>query len=773
MADTVDENALWRDRNKIFVAGLPLDADDKMLAAKFESFGEMFQAKVVYDAKTQRSRGFGFVTFCSYESALDAVRAMNQKKWDKRVLNVRFLTPKNGAPAPSAPAQPLIRTIEARPEGCTTIFVGNMPYEITDEILRKVFDVCGEIKAIRFAEDITTKEFRGFGYVQFYEGQAAETAVKTLHGTVVMGRPLKVDYGARDAPEVSEMKEALQKKLKKGICHKFQQGLCDRGDACKFAHVESVDPKQATGIPVVKSSKPTGPRCINNVPEDAPVCMSFTRGACKRGDKCNFRHIVGENAEATAPTETAPTPSFVVVNNAPDDAPVCMSYRKGKCKRGDKCNFRHIDGDLPEENEDTPIPSAPVAAPEVQVKEEVEEDDEDDDTPICKSFQQGKCKRGAQCKYRHVGAPPTRTPPSTSGLAICQKFMKGQCTKGASCRFAHPGESQAVADAKTEYQKRFQSVCYNWQNSGTCARGSNCPFEHNNAYVAKDAVEHDIKAEKDVENDMEVEEETPVESPKKEKKAKKDKKKRKMAEESDEEEDAITGFGSGFFYKDHHQTMLRGQKRKQPRLPLSPEEARLALNFTDEQSLSKNEKSRRTAIRNAMKHAWSNYEKYAFGADEVGPVSGTRRQNVWGDLSVSLVDALDTLYIMDMKDEFDKARDWVAYNLDFTHLGKDGGIVSIFEVTIRELGGLLGAYALSRDPIFMQRAVEFADLTAPAFDEVSGVFFTEFNPYTKAKSMHSWTQYRGLIADLGTLQLELRYLSDITGDPQYAKRVCN
>ncbi|EQC31483.1 hypothetical protein SDRG_10659 [Saprolegnia diclina VS20] len=226
----------------------------------------------------------------------------------------------------------------------------------------------------------------------------------------------------------------------------------------------------------------------------------------------------------------------------------------------------------------------------------------------------------------------------------------------------------------------------------------------------------------------------------------------------------------GLFTKDHHHAKLRGQRQKQPRLPLSPAETMHALNFTNEAQLSPKQRTRRTAIKAAMQHAWSGYETYAFGADEVGPVSGRRRQNVWGDISVTLVDALDTLYIMGMMDEFHRARDWVAYNLDFTHLGVDGNVVSIFEVTIRELGGLLGAFAVSRDPVFLQRAIEFADLTAPAFDASSGVFYTEFNPHTKERSMHSWTQYRGLLADLGTLQLEMRFLSDVTGDPQYAQR---
>ncbi|EQC31484.1 hypothetical protein SDRG_10660 [Saprolegnia diclina VS20] len=181
--------------------------------------------------------------------------------------------------------------------------------------------------------------------------------------------------------------------------------------------------------------------------------------------------------------------------------------------------------------------------------------------------------------------------------------------------------------------------------------------------------------------------------------------------------------------------------------------------------------ARRSAIKAAMQHAWGGYESRAFGADEVSPVSGNRRQNVWGGIGVTLVDALDTLYIMGMKDEFQRARDWVANELDFIHLGVDGGTISIFEVTIRELGGLLSAYDLSQDPIFKERAIELADLLAPAYDAAEGVFYTIFNPHTKQKQMNSWTGFRGLLADLGTLQLEMRYLSAITGNPIYAERV--
>lgn len=70
---------LWRDRNKVFVAGLPRDVDDDALYNKFRAFGDMFQAKVVYDAATGRSKGFGFLTYRQYDHAMDAIDKTNGK----------------------------------------------------------------------------------------------------------------------------------------------------------------------------------------------------------------------------------------------------------------------------------------------------------------------------------------------------------------------------------------------------------------------------------------------------------------------------------------------------------------------------------------------------------------------------------------------------------------------------------------------------------------------------------------------------------------------
>ncbi|KAJ0396393.1 hypothetical protein P43SY_004150 [Pythium insidiosum] len=180
---------------------------------------------------------------------------------------------------------------------------------------------------------------------------------------------------------------------------------------------------------------------------------------------------------------------------------------------------------------------------------------------------------------------------------------------------------------------------------------------------------------------------------------------------------------------------------------------------------------RRAGVKSAMQFVWRNYEEHAFGGDEIDPISGNMVADAWGGIACTMVDALDTLWIMGMKDEFARARDYVASKLRFDHLGANpSSHISVFETIIREVGGLLSAFELSKDAIFKAKAQELMDLLAPAFDASEGVYYTYFNPKTKHKHFPPWSGHMAHVADIGSLQLESRYLSDITQDPSYAKR---
>jgi hypothetical protein len=109
-------------------------------------------------------------------------------------------------------------------------------------------------------------------------------------------------------------------------------------------------------------------------------------------------------------------------------------------------------------------------------------------------------------------------------------------------------------------------------------------------------------------------------------------------------------------------------------------------------------------------HCWNNYKLYAWGRDELRPKS--KRGFDWMNMGLTIVDSLDTLLIMNLTSEFEEAREWVATNLTFSTVFTP---VSVFEVTIRILGGLLSTYEMTFDPLFLSKSQQLAEILLNAF----------------------------------------------------------
>lgn len=73
---------------RCFVGGLAWATDDNSLHNAFSPFGEVLESKIILDRDTQRSRGFGFVTFASEQAMRDAIEGMNGKELDGRSITV-------------------------------------------------------------------------------------------------------------------------------------------------------------------------------------------------------------------------------------------------------------------------------------------------------------------------------------------------------------------------------------------------------------------------------------------------------------------------------------------------------------------------------------------------------------------------------------------------------------------------------------------------------------------------------------------------------------
>jgi mannosyl-oligosaccharide alpha-1,2-mannosidase len=166
-------------------------------------------------------------------------------------------------------------------------------------------------------------------------------------------------------------------------------------------------------------------------------------------------------------------------------------------------------------------------------------------------------------------------------------------------------------------------------------------------------------------------------------------------------------------------------------------------------------------VRSEMRWAWSQYRQHAWGKDQIKPLSGGSESFQLKDKQVGLtiVEALDTLWVMGLDREFREGVEWVKANLDFD-IDRE---VSVFETSIRLVGGLLSAYHACGDRVLLAKARDLADRLLPSFAASPlGIPHRYINLRTGALRGHVTNP-----AETGTFISEFGFLSRATGDDRY------
>ena len=160
-------------------------------------------------------------------------------------------------------------------------------------------------------------------------------------------------------------------------------------------------------------------------------------------------------------------------------------------------------------------------------------------------------------------------------------------------------------------------------------------------------------------------------------------------------------------------------------------------------------------------HAWNGYKKYAWGHDDLKPVSKTYRDWYGQTILMTPVDSLDSLYLLGFKKEADATRKYITANLSFD---KDISVQN-FEITIRILGGLLSSYQITKDKKLLALADDLGTRLLPVFNSPTGLPYRFVNLKTGA--------VRDPVtgpAEAGTLLIEFGTLSKLTGKPIYFEK---
>ncbi|OLN96054.1 Endoplasmic reticulum mannosyl-oligosaccharide 1,2-alpha-mannosidase 4 [Colletotrichum chlorophyti] len=196
---------------------------------------------------------------------------------------------------------------------------------------------------------------------------------------------------------------------------------------------------------------------------------------------------------------------------------------------------------------------------------------------------------------------------------------------------------------------------------------------------------------------------------------------------------------------------------------------KIQYDFAPETDAAKQKREKRLALVKAeMERSWGGYRKYAWMHDEISPVSGRFRDPFCG-WAATLVDGLDTLWIMGMKDEFDEAAKAVK-NIDFT-FSPTRRDIPVFETIIRYLGGLLAAYDVSGGKqggydMLLDKAVELAEILMGVFDTPNRmpILYYNWQPQYASQPHRATT---GSVAELGSMSMEFTRLAQLTGKDKY------
>ncbi|XP_052003609.1 mannosyl-oligosaccharide 1,2-alpha-mannosidase IA-like [Xyrauchen texanus] len=213
--------------------------------------------------------------------------------------------------------------------------------------------------------------------------------------------------------------------------------------------------------------------------------------------------------------------------------------------------------------------------------------------------------------------------------------------------------------------------------------------------------------------------------------------------------------GSGFSYERFKKCLLKPPLGKDQGKPSDP------------QTLQRREK-----VKEMMKFAWDSYKRYAWGKNELRPLTKNGHiGNMFGGLrGASIVDSLDTLYIMGLMEEYEEAKEWIQNNLDLNSNGE----ASLFEVNIRYVGGLLSAFYLTGAEIFKQKVVELGEKLLPAFNTPTGIPRGVINLGSGTSWSWGWASAgSSILAEFGTLHLEFVHLSELSGNPMFTEKVTN
>lgn len=188
---------------RLFLGNLPFAVDEASLST-FLSPAVVTHVKWITDKETGKFYGSAFIEMSSSSCGASAVKEKNGEKLMGRPIRINFAPARKGDVWPPISKEVTgnggqaggtgVKGMTVKPEGCVKLFVGNLSFEIDDDSLTKFFaNVEAEVKAVRFLHHKDSGDFKGCGFVEFWNTEACEKGA-SLNGKTLLGRPIRIDW---------------------------------------------------------------------------------------------------------------------------------------------------------------------------------------------------------------------------------------------------------------------------------------------------------------------------------------------------------------------------------------------------------------------------------------------------------------------------------------------------------------------------------------------------------------------------------------------------
>lgn len=170
--------------NRVRMGNLSFDLDGKDDEIKkfFEGCGTVTSVEMI-QKHDGRFAGVAIVDFADSASAAKALE-LNETNFYDRQVKLSYSTEQKGGGRQRKP-------LSEKPEGCTTIFIANLDFYVSEEEVIEFFSDCGTVKECRWPKG----DFTGIGWVEFYDGSAVDKAIQKA-GQDFKGRQIRIDYAA-------------------------------------------------------------------------------------------------------------------------------------------------------------------------------------------------------------------------------------------------------------------------------------------------------------------------------------------------------------------------------------------------------------------------------------------------------------------------------------------------------------------------------------------------------------------------------------------------